>query len=62
MFRVIGLCVAIALLPAVSGAQVAAASDAKAIARRYFDEILNKRSAAAIDAIVSPDVVFRWTH
>ena len=35
------------------------AADNKAIARRYFDEILNKGSAAAIDSIVAADVVFR---
>ena len=35
------------------------ASDNKAIARRYFDEILNQGSGAAIDAIIAPDVVFR---
>ena len=55
--RLIGLCAALVLLPAVVHAQ--ATSDVKAIARRYFNEILNKGSVAAIDAIVSPDVVFR---
>ena len=59
MFRAMCLCAAIVLLPAVAGAQAAAPTDAKAIARRYFDEILNKGSASAIDAIVAPDVVFR---
>ena len=53
------LCVvaALVLLPAAVAAQ--GAPDNKAIARRYFDEILNKGSVAAIDAIVAPDVVFR---
>ena len=51
------LCVATVLMPAAAGAQ--AASDAKAIARRYFNEILNKGSDAAIDSIVAADVVFR---
>ena len=46
-----------ALLPAIAAAQGAAEN--KAIARRYFDEILNKGSASAIDAIVAPDVIFR---
>jgi predicted ester cyclase len=49
----------IALLPAVARAQAPPRADNKAIARRYFEEILNKGSAAAIDAIVAPDVVFR---
>ena len=57
MFRVLCLCVAAVLMPAAAGAQ--AASDAKTIARRYFDEILNKGSDAAIDSIVAADVVFR---
>lgn len=56
-FRTLCLCAALVLLPAVVQAQ-AASSDVKAIARRYFNEILNKGSVAAIDAIVSPDVVF----
>jgi predicted ester cyclase len=47
------------LVPVVAAAQAPARADNKAIARRYFDEILNKGSAAAIDAIVAPDVVFR---
>ena len=50
---------ALVLLSAVAGAQPRASSDNKAIARRYFDEILNKGSVATIDAIVAPDVVFR---
>jgi predicted ester cyclase len=57
VFRAMCLCAAITLLPAVAGAQ--APADAKAIARRYFDEILNKGSASAIDSIVASDVVFR---
>ena len=44
------------MVPAVCGAQTA---DARTIARRYFDEILNKGSAPAIDAIIAADVVFR---
>src|SRR5688572_24677682 len=51
--------VLVALLPAIAGAQAPPRTDNKAIARRYFEEILNKGSAAAIDAIVAPDVVFR---
>jgi predicted ester cyclase len=47
------------LLPAVAAAQAPSRAENAAIARRYFDEILNKGSAAAIDAIVAPDVVFR---
>ena len=47
------------LLPAFAHAQGPARADNKAIARRYFEEILNKGSAAAIEAIVAPDVVFR---
>lgn len=49
----------IAFLPAVARAQAPPRADNKAIARRYFEEILNKGSSAAIDAIVAPDVVFR---
>jgi predicted ester cyclase len=49
----------VALLPAVAHAQAPPRADNKAIARRYFEEILNKGSAAAIDAIVAPDVIFR---
>ena len=59
MFRAICISAALLLLPAVAGAQAPARTDNKAIARRYFDEILNKGSVAAIDAIVAPDVVFR---
>lgn len=58
MFK--GICLFTLLaLPAIAGAQAPAHADNKAIARRYFEEILNKGSAAAIDAIVAPDVVFR---
>ena len=58
MFK--GICfVALLILPAIAGAQAPPRTDNKAIARRYFDEILNKGSAVAIDAIVAPDVVFR---
>jgi predicted ester cyclase len=46
------------LLPVVAAAQ-ARVQDNKAIARRYFHEILNQGNAAAIDAIIAPDVVFR---
>lgn len=49
----------IVFVPAFVAAQAPARVDNKAIARRYFDEILNKGSVAAIDAIVAPDVVFR---
>ena len=47
------------VLPAIAAAQDQARTDNKAIARRYFAEILNKGSAAAIDSIVAADVVFR---
>jgi predicted ester cyclase len=57
VLRGICLCAAMILLPAVAGAQ--APADAKAIARRYFDEILNNGSASAIDSIIAADVVFR---
>ena len=50
---------ALCLLPATVAAQGQARTDNKAIARRYFAEILNKGSAAAIDSIVAADVVFR---
>ena len=43
----------------VASAQAPARADNKAIARRYFDEILNKGSAAALDSIIAADVVFR---
>jgi predicted ester cyclase len=49
----------IACLPALASAQAPARVDNKAIARRYFDEILNKGSAAALDSIIAADVVFR---
>jgi predicted ester cyclase len=47
------------LASALASAQAPAPADNKAIARRYFEEILNKGSAAAIEAIVAPDVAFR---
>jgi predicted ester cyclase len=50
---------AVYLMVLLAPAQAPAHADNKAIARRYFEEILNKGSAAAIDAIVAPDVVFR---
>lgn len=50
---------ALTLLVAVANAQAPARADNKAIAQRYFDEILNKGNAAAIDAIIAPDVIFR---
>ena len=53
------LSLAVVLLPLVAAAQAPVRVDNKAIARRYFDEILNKGSAPAIDALVAPDVVFR---
>jgi len=46
-------------LTATVAAQSPARTDNKAIARRYFADILNTGSAAAIDAIVAADVVFR---
>jgi predicted ester cyclase len=49
----------VVLLPLVAAAQAPVRVDNKAIARRYFDEILNKGSAPAIDSLVAPDVVFR---
>ena len=51
----------IALLPVFVQAQAPARADNnnKAIARRYFEEIINKGSVAAIDAIIAPNVVFR---
>ena len=48
-----------ALLPLVAAAQAPVRVDNKAIARQYFDEILNKGSARAIESLVAPDVVFR---
>ena len=48
-----------AVLPVIAAAQAPQRADNKAIARRYFDEILNKGSAAAIDSIIAADVVFR---
>lgn len=59
MIRMLCLCVATVLMPAAADAQAKGASDARAIARRYFDEILNKGSAPAIDSIIAADVVFR---
>jgi predicted ester cyclase len=53
------LFLAFVLLPLVAVAQAPARVDNKAIARRYFDEILNKGSASAIDSLVATDVVFR---
>lgn len=50
---------ALTLSVAVANAQAPARADNKAIAQRYFDEILNKGNAAAIDAIIAPDVIFR---
>jgi predicted ester cyclase len=59
VLRVMVACAAMVLLPAVAGAQMKPPSDNKAIARRYFDEILNKGSGAALDSIIAADVVFR---
>lgn len=54
------ICVlAVLALPAAASAQVAARAENAAIARRYFEEILNKGSAPAIDAIIASDIVFR---
>jgi predicted ester cyclase len=57
--RKIWLLVACAILPVAAGAQAPALTGNKAIARSYFDDILNKGSAAAIDSLIAPDVVFR---
>ena len=59
MFRLLCLCTVLVLMPAAGDAQTTAAPDAKTIARRYFDEILNKGSGPAIDSIIAADVVFR---
>ena len=40
-------------------AQTSARERNKAIAHRYFDELLNKGNLGALDTIVAPDVVFR---
>jgi len=53
------LSLAVVLLPLVAAAQAPVRVDNKSIARRYFDEILNKGSAPAIDSLVALDVVFR---
>lgn len=55
----VSIFLALTLLVAVANAQAPARADNKAIAQRYFDEILNKGNAAAIDAIIAPDVIFR---
>ena len=44
---------------ATANAQAPARGDNKAIARRYFDEILNKGNTATVDAIIAADVIFR---
>ena len=49
----------LSLMPGAAIAQTSATAGNKAIARRYFDDILNKGSVPAIDAIIAPDVVFR---
>ena len=59
MLRAFRWLAVLAVFPAVAAAQAPARDDNKAIARRYFDEILNKGSAAAIDSIIAADVVFR---
>ena len=43
------------LLPGLANAQ----ADNKAIARRYFEEILNKGNTATIDSVIAADVIFR---
>ena len=53
------LMIALLVATAANAQSASAKSDNKAIARRYFDEILNKGNTAAIDAIIAPDVVFR---
>jgi steroid delta-isomerase-like uncharacterized protein len=47
------------VLLAMVGNVSAQSADPKAIARRYFEEVLNKGDAAAIGAIIADDVVFR---
>jgi predicted ester cyclase len=60
VIRKICVLAACALVPALAAAQAPARADNnKAIARRYFDEILNKGSGAAVDALIATDVVFR---
>jgi predicted ester cyclase len=59
MFRILCFFAVAVLLPIVGAAQGAGSSDAKVIARRYFEEVLNKGSVPAIDAIIASDVVFR---
>jgi predicted ester cyclase len=58
VFRAICL-LAVLALTGVATAQAPANADNKAIAKRYFEEILNKGSAPAIDAIIAADVVFQ---
>lgn len=59
MLKRVFVCAALALLPAVAAAQAPARADNKAIARRYFEDILSNGNAAAIDAIIADDVIFR---
>jgi len=58
MSRALGVILLLSLLPCDAVAQTSTPGN-KAIARRYFEDILNKGSIPAIDAIVAPDVVFR---
>lgn len=50
---------AVALCVAVADAQAPAPADNRAIARRYFEDILSNGNATAIDAIIADDVIFR---
>ena len=59
MPRVVGLFLVLSLLPCGAGAQTSTTASNKAVARRYFDDILNQGNVLAIDAIIAPDVVFR---
>jgi predicted ester cyclase len=59
MLRRIYFCAVVLLLPAIASAQAPARVDNKAIARRYFEEILNQGNLATVDSIVAADVVFR---
>lgn len=60
MPRALWLFLLLSLLPCGAGAQTPTTTAGnKAVARRYFDDILNNGSIPAIEAIVAPDVVFR---
>jgi predicted ester cyclase len=57
--RQIYFCVVILMLSAIAAAQAPVRPDNKAIARRYFEEILNQGNLATVDSIIAADVVFR---